>query len=230
MKIVLFDIDGTILRSDGAGRAAMVGALREVFGSTGPDNHRYDGKTDKLIVREAMRSDGFDDSEIDRRMDDVMERYVALLQEHLGQEDCKPFSLPGVEQLIDAVEESDDMLLGLLTGNVVSGARAKLGAVSVDFARFRVGAFGSDHEDRPMLPPVARSRASSLLGYEVKGEQLVIIGDTPADIHCGRAEGARAIAVATGTYDLGSLEEHSPAAAFSDLSNTVQLMETIRSV
>jgi len=195
-RVVLFDIDGTILLSHGAGRVAMEAALVEQFGTAGPSSYRYDGKTDKLIVRETMRLRGFADAEIDARMPAVLSRYLENLLSALAGGGRRAYALPGVPALVDAVEAADDLVLGLLTGNVVAGARAKLGAVDIAFDRFVVGAFGSDHEDRPALPPIAQRRASELLGYAVPGERLIIVGDTPADVHCGRGVGARAIAVA----------------------------------
>jgi phosphoglycolate phosphatase len=228
MRVVLFDIDGTLILSGGAGRVAMEAALREVFGSSGPAHHRYDGKTDKLIVREAMRLDGVSDTVIDARMDEVLERYLEGLQATFASGARRAYALPGVMDLLDAVEASDDLVLGLLTGNLVAGARTKLGAARIAFERFRVGAFGSDHEERPMLPPIAQARASALLGYEVRGERLVIIGDTPADIDCGRGVGARAIAVATGGFDVETLAAHAPAHTFADLVDTPRVLEAIR--
>src|SRR5690606_22978973 len=129
MKVVLFDIDGTLLLSDGAGRLAMETALRGGFGSSGPATHRYDGKTAKLIVREAMRMDGVSDAEIDARMDEVLAHYVAGLTAHLADGTRRAYTLPGVPALLDAVEACDDLVLGLLTGNLEVGARTKLGAV-----------------------------------------------------------------------------------------------------
>lgn len=228
MKVVLFDIDGTLLLSDGAGRVAMESALRAVFGSSGPAGYRYDGKTDKLIVREAMRMDGVSDAEIDARMDEVLALYVAGLTANLATGGRRAYTLPGVPELLDAVEACEDLVLGLLTGNLVVGARAKLGAVSLAFERFRVGAFGSDHEERHMLPPIAQARASALLGREVPGDRLIIIGDTPADIHCGRGVGARAIAVASGGYGVEELAQHDPAHTFADLTDTARVLEAIR--
>ena len=227
MKIVLFDIDGTLLLSDGAGRNAMEAALLAVFGTPGPRSYRYGGKTDRLIVRETMRLAGFTDAQIDERMQDVLSLYLGGLRAHLAGPTHGARALPGVAPLLDAIEEHDQLVLGLLTGNIVEGADTKLRAVHLDPARFRVGAFGSDHEERPMLPPIARERASALLGRDVPGDRLVIIGDTVHDMTCGQGVGARAIGVATGGIALSELAPHAPAALFDDLSDTARVMEAI---
>lgn len=227
MKVVLFDIDGTLLLSDGAGRTAMEAALEETFGRRGPPGYRYGGKTDKLIVRETMRLEGFDDAAIDARMGEVMAHYLAGLRALLGDRAHRAHTLPGVTALLDAVEAHEGLMLGLLTGNIVEGAEAKLRAVDVAHARFRVGAYGSDHEERPMLPPIARARASALLGRAVAGEELVIIGDTPADMTCGAGVGARAIGVATGGFAQSELRSHGAHAVFHDLADTPRVLEAI---
>lgn len=227
MKLVLFDIDGTILLTDGAGKRAIQRALREVFGSTGPDDHRFGGKTDPQIVRELMRIDGHEDSHIDDRMPALLDRYVAYLEKELEASAGQVETMPGIHELLDALERRDDAIVGLLTGNLVAGARAKLAAVGIDFDRFKVGAFGSDHEARGELPTVAQRRAREQLGVDVAGRDVVVIGDTPADIHCGQSIGARAIAVATGFYELDALRAHHPAAAFDDLSDTAAVIAAI---
>lgn len=228
MRVVLFDIDGTLLLSGGAGRLAMEAALRQEFGTVGPDSYRYDGKTDRLIVRETMRLEGFDDRTIDQRMPAVLALYLEGLRAALANGARRAYTLPGVQAIVDAVDAADDLVLGLLTGNVVEGAELKLSAAGLAPRRFRVGAFGSDHEDRPMLPAFARDRASALLGEQVPGERLVIIGDTPADVQCGRGVGARAIAVATGGFTVEELNAHAPAAAFRDLTETERVLDAIR--
>ncbi len=156
--VVLFDIDGTLLLSHGSGRVAMESALIATFGTAGPATYRYDGKTDKLIVRETMRAEGFTDEVIDARMPIVLERYLDGLHVALADATRKAYALPGIHEIVNEVERADDLVLGLLTGNVMTGARAKLRAVELEFDRFVVGAFGSDHEDRPQLPPIARAR------------------------------------------------------------------------
>jgi phosphoglycolate phosphatase len=225
VRLVLFDIDGTILRSDGAGRRAMIAALREVFGTPGPEDHRYDGKTDPQIVREVMRLEGHHDAHIDERMDALMTLYLSRLERELQHADT--FVYPGVRELLDALEARQDTTLGLLTGNLRDGAYAKLRAGGIDPARFRVGAFGSDHEHRPELPALARRRAQTELGIELDGSHLVVIGDTPADIECGRSLGVRAIGVATGSYTVDELRTCQPHAVFETLEDTDRVMSAI---
>jgi phosphoglycolate phosphatase len=226
-KVVLFDIDGTILWTDGAGRRAVFQALEEHFGATGPGEHRFDGKTDPQIVRELMRHAGVGEEDIDARLELVLGRYLALLESELAEADHRDHVFPGVHELLEALEARDDVLLGLLTGNIHPGARAKLSAVGIAPDRFRVGAFGSDHHDRPELPEIARRRAEELLGDAVDGRDIVVIGDTPADIACGEAIGARAIAVATGRYSVEELAACGPAAVFADLSDTDAVVRAI---
>ena len=227
MKLVLFDIDGTILWTDGAGRRAMEGALRTVFGSPGPSSYRYDGKTDVQIVRETMREAGHDDPRIDERLAHVIDEYLARLEQELSNDVPRVHRLDGVLELLDALEARADRVIGLLTGNVVEGATRKLRAVGIDPQRFRIGAFGSDHEHRPSLPAIALARWRAASAVAHSGDRLVIIGDTPADIHCGREVGARAIAVATGHYSVDDLLAHAPAAVFADLRDTDAVMQAI---
>jgi phosphoglycolate phosphatase-like HAD superfamily hydrolase len=227
MKLVLFDIDGTILRSDGAGKRAIHRALLDVFGVTGPADHPFDGKTDKQIVRELMRHEGHGDEHIDASMQRLLHLYVGYLDEELAASTGRAHALPGVPELLDALEARRDIILGLLTGNLEQGARAKLAAVGIEFSRFLVGAFGSDHEHRPELPAIARSRTKGQLGIDIRGEAMVVIGDTPADLTCGRSLGASAIGVATGRYSVEELRRHEPAAVFRDLSDTATVLRAI---
>ena len=220
MRLVLFDIDGTLLWSDGAGRRAMEGALTHVFGSPGDPGYRYDGKTDVQIARELMRLEGHDDDAIDARREAVLAGYLERLRAELGGTEHRVQLLPGVPELLDALEPRPDVVLGLLTGNVADGAEAKLRAAGIDFARFRVNAFGSDHEHRPSLPAVAQRRARERLGLELDGTSIVVIGDTPADIECARSVRARTVAVATGRYSVDELAAHEPSAVLEDLSDT----------
>ena len=227
MRIVLFDIDGTILRSGGVGRIAMERALTNVFGSPGSNEYRYDGKTDRQIVRDTMRLVGLTDEEIDAKMETLLDAYIGGLHEELASGKRTVHVYPGVLELLDELESESNVVLGLLTGNIQAGAKAKLGAAGIDFSRFRVNAFGSDHEERPELPGIAQQRARDMLGADIAGNRLVVIGDTPADIRCGEAVGARAIGVATGRYSVEELSEHGAYAVFETLADTDAVMERI---
>ena len=225
--LVLFDIDGTILHSGGAGRDAMEHALTTIFGTAGDPEMRYDGKTDRQIIRESMHAAGFADEKIDAQMDAVIALYVESLPQQLADPARGVGMYPGVAELIAAVHDRGDFALGLLTGNVEPGARLKLAAVGLDFDQFRVNAFGSDSEVRGELPAIAHRRMTEVFGIELRGRDVIVIGDTPADISCGRSLGARAIAVATGWYSVDDLKSHQPYAVFADLSDTNTVLDAI---
>jgi phosphoglycolate phosphatase-like HAD superfamily hydrolase len=224
---VLFDIDGTLLSSHGAGRRAMEAALVETFGTGGSPEYRYDGKTDRQIVRDLMRGADFPDAVIDACMPQVLDLYVAGLERELALPHTRVEALAGVNALLDALTSRSHCVVGLLTGNLERGAQHKLSAAGIGFHRFAIGAYGSDHEIRAELPAIAQLRAREVLGMEVDGASVVIVGDTPSDIHCGRPIGARAIAVATGHYSVDALAEHAPSAVFSDLSDTAAVLAAI---
>lgn len=228
MRIALFDIDGTILLAHGAGRRAMERALREAAGVTGPNGQHYAGKTDPQIVREALRHAGYSDPDADLRMSAVLDRYLEGLEFELAGRRAEPVeALPGVPAVLDRCQEHEGILLGLLTGNLRDGARHKLRAAGIDPDRFVVGAFGSDHEHRPTLAALARDRAGAHLGVAVRGDACVVIGDTPADIECGLAIGARTIAVATGNFPARDLLACGPFAVFDDFRDTEAVMRAI---
>jgi phosphoglycolate phosphatase-like HAD superfamily hydrolase len=230
VRLVLFDIDGTLLRSDGAGRRAMESALVDVFGTTGSPDYRFDGKTDCQIVREMMREHGHADAHIDANLERLFDLYLSRLERELEDRTRPAIACEGVLEVLDALEARHDITLGLLTGNLKRGAALKLAAVGIDIRRFRVNAFGSDEEHRPLLPAVAQRRAHELLGLQVRGDRVVIVGDTPADIECGRSIGARAVAVATGRYSVADLAEHQPAALFADLTDTTAVVHAVLTV
>ena len=228
MKLVLFDIDGTLLWSDGAGRSAIRTAMLAEIGSTGPiDGFRFDGKTDPQIIHELLHASGHPHAESAVHIRAVCDRYAEMLEGELASGRRSPHVLPGVWELLDSLERRDDALLGLLTGNIAAGARLKLASVGMEFDRFRVGAFGSDAAGRGELPAIAAARAAEFIGTIPTGEEIVIIGDTPADVTCGAEVGARAIAVATGSYRVDELEAAGAYAAFEDLSDTEHVLDAI---
>jgi phosphoglycolate phosphatase-like HAD superfamily hydrolase len=195
--LLLFDIDGTLVWG-GPAKKAFGLAMETVFGTSGPiDGHDFSGKTDPQIARELLRLTGMEDEEIDEGFDRLWEEYLTELESRLPD---KPMTvLPGVPELLTRLDAMDDVALGLLTGNIVEGARLKLGSVGL-MAYFPVGGFGSDSELREDLTSVAIRRASSTWGVHFPAPSVVVVGDTPRDVACGKHGGTKTVAVATGRY------------------------------
>lgn len=227
-RLILFDIDGTLLHSQGAARRAFTRSMLEVYGSAGPiDTHRFDGKTDPQIARELMRLDGMDDASIDARLPDLWLAYLRELDVEFSMPDHETSVYPGVRELLTALEaRSHEQLLGLLTGNIRDGATRKLASARIH-SDFRVGAFGSDCERRDGLPALAVQRARDLTGIHFRDRDVVIIGDTPADVTCGAALGVRTIGVATGHYDQNALRAVGAQFVFDDLSDTTSVIDAL---
>ena len=228
--LVLFDIDGTMLLAHGAGRRAVHQAMLDTFGTTGPQHHPFDGKTDPQIVRELGSLAGVSEDMIVDKMTPALDRYYEYLLADITGAPHTVELLPGVHDLLDALEARDDVMLGLLTGNIEAGAALKLRAVNIAPERFIVGAYGSDAPVRPALPAIAQSRASQRLGVELPGQHIVIIGDTPHDLTCGNGIGARAIGVETGRFRAADLHPHNPLAVFPNLIDTAAIVAAITSV
>jgi phosphoglycolate phosphatase len=229
-KLVLFDIDGTLLLSAGAGRRAITAALAECGLPPAPGSGvRFDGKTDPQIIVELFAAAGDPEPAEPRRVALVLERYVSHLERDLLERGHHSTVMPGIPELLDALEADAGVLLGLLTGNVVEGARLKLVAAGIEPSRFKVGAYGSDHHRRNELPPVAARRAEPHFGRIPAGSDVVIIGDTPADVGCARCIGARAIAVATGGFTVPELKATGADAVFADFADVERARETILS-
>jgi phosphoglycolate phosphatase len=228
LRLILFDIDGTILLTDGAGRRAIHQALLAVSGTAGAiDTHRFDGKTDPQIVQELLAGAGHPHSGDAARVLEICETYVHLLEAELARPSQVTRVLAGVVPLLDALtgpEREGRALVGLLTGNVAPGAALKLRSAGIDPGRFVVGAYGSDAARRVDLPPIARRRAEALSGRLIEGADMVIVGDTPDDIACARAVGARSIAVATGFYEAAALRAAGASHVFDDLSDTASVL------
>jgi len=231
MKLVLFDIDGTLLWTDGAGRRAIHRALLDEVGTAGPiERYRFDGKTDPQIVQELLALAGHPDAGDEARIQAVCRRYVALLSDELAKTTQSTKLMVGIVELLDALaneERGGRALVGLLTGNLAPGAALKLRSAGLDPARFRVGAFGSDSHRRSDLPLVAATRAAALTGRTFAGPDVVIVGDTPEDVACGRPVGARALAVATGFYDTAALRAAGAPYAFETLADTAAVLDAI---
>jgi phosphoglycolate phosphatase-like HAD superfamily hydrolase len=218
LRLFLFDIDGTLVTARGAGRAAIGRALASTYGTTGPiETYDFRGKTDQRIVHDLMGAAGLDEPRIAAGLAACFAAYLAELEAVLG-DGRRVTILPGVADLVRTLSTREEALVGLLTGNIEGGARVKLRPTGL-WDLFRVGAFGSDDIDRRRLPAIACERAQRLLGRRFAFEDVTIIGDTPLDVDCARACGARAVAVATGFHPADELKTCAPDLFFSDFSD-----------
>ena len=228
-KLILFDVDGTLLTARSAPRRAFERALLEVYGTAGPiATHTFSGKTDPHIARELLTLAGLDDEAIDAGLPILWQTYVQGLAVELEAPGHVTHVLPGVHALLAALTSRPrDAVLGLLTGNIPAGAALKLASARIDQSAFRLGAYGSDCEQRDGLPPVAVERALAATGLEFRGKDVIVIGDTPHDVTCGRALGVKAIAVATGSHEAPSLHAAGADVVFEDLADTAAVLEVM---
>ena len=214
VRLVLFDIDGTLIRSGGAGEKAFARVAESEFGvRDGTARLHFAGRTDPSIVRDFLLQHNFDTSadSFGRFFDSYVFHLDHLLNQIEGQ------VLPGVHRMLDELKVlPEPPVLGLLTGNIRLGAQLKLTRYKL-WHWFQTGGFGDDNEDRNQIAVVARERGSRLLGRPLNGEEMLVIGDTPRDIECGRFIGARVLAVATGSYSLEQLRNDSPTWAIGTL-------------
>ena len=214
MKFLLFwDIDGTLTNSGGASRRALRAALLNHFGINGLlDDIDFAGRTDRWIVRQIFAK--FRVPDTDDNFIAYSQVYLALLPQEMKTPGAKVF--PGAAELVDAAARRSDVAQGLLTGNLRRGAEVKLTHHGL-WDYFPFGAFGDDSEQRNELGPHGLRRARERHGVEFPPERVWIIGDTPHDIACARAIGARCLAVATGRHTPAELAAHHPSAVLSDL-------------
>jgi phosphoglycolate phosphatase-like HAD superfamily hydrolase len=218
MRLILFDIDGTLLREGIAPKLAFARALRETYNTSGPiQNFRFAGMTDPQCVTEIMRLAGVRDDVIRERRDECLRRYVDHLAVEMQNHDGARL-FPGVRELLERLNKLDSVLVGLLTGNILRGAQLKLRRWNLE-PYFRFGAFGDDHEDRAVLAQIALDKARALLGRPIGGAQTTVVGDTPRDVECARAIGARVVVVATGQVDRAELTASEPDVLLDSFEN-----------
>ncbi len=222
-KLFLFDIDGTLLTSGGAGERALRLGFRDRFGIDDDlSSIEIAGRTDSGIVREMLAA---------HRLPATPENIAAFLDgylHHLAQEIPRTPGrlLPGILPLLDALQPRADIVLALLTGNLARGAEIKLRHYGV-WHYFEFGAFADDHHDRNQLGPFAQARARAQRGIEFPPERIFVLGDTPHDIGCARAIGAKAIAIATGKFSQADLAAHTPDFLFEDLGDLDAVLAAI---
>lgn len=222
-RLILFDIDGTLLLASGVGRRALGEAMLEIFGTASQiDTHPFGGKTDYLTLVELLRDHGYDAQFIWEQMP-VFEQAAARHLTRLVQAPVAR-ALPGAIDAIHALRHDPMILIGLVTGNCASTAPIKLRAAGFDPAWFPIGAYGSESLDRNALPALALERAIAHTGCTLTPENITIIGDTVADIACARAVGARAIAVCTGYTAREDLIAARPDHLLDDLTTLLAVL------
>ncbi len=222
--LVLFDIDGTLVRGTAA-KFAFETAMVETYGTAGAvDSYDFSGKTDPQIARELLLAAGLEDATVEAGLAGLWDRYIGELESRIIENPMK--LLPGVADLIEALDAEPDVALGLVTGNIIRGARVKLGSVGLAEC-FEVGGYGSDHAVRDHLPAIALERAFEAWGVRFPPESAVIVGDTPRDVQCGKHEGTRTVAVATGRIPREQLEATGADAVFDDFSDVGSVIEVL---
>jgi len=229
MKLLLFDLDGTLMLSGGAARRAMDRAFAELhgiadaFGAIVPD-----GKTDPLIFREIFADHGVEVSDEAATFGVLTRRYAHFLADEMPRAD-RARLMPGALPLLDHLAGLDDLSLGLLTGNFEATARIKLGRFDLN-RFFPFGAFASDHAERELLVPVAVARAEAHLGRPVGlGRHVVVIGDTPRDVECALIHNATAVGVAASRYSVSDLEAAGAHHVLPNLEDIPAFMTAIKS-
>ena len=216
MKLLLFDIDGTLLLTNGAGTRAANRAFEQIYGIKNAMNQiDAAGKTDPLILKEIFLNElNRDYAQQEARA--LYDHYIPFLEEETGKAEITV--MPGVRQLLENLTTREDMVLGVATGNIEEGAWIKLRSAGLD-KHFKFGGFGSDSHSREHLILKALDRAKNHIAHPTEFEKIFVIGDTPHDINHGRAAGALTVGVATGSYSRAQLEEHNPDHLFDDLNN-----------
>ena len=224
IRLILFDVDGTLLDARGAGGRALLKALESVHRRPfSRERVPFDGRTDRAIIQDLLRENlaahEFEPADL--------APIFAALPGHMEQETNATPALPcpGVPALLETLAQETTTVLGLVTGNLEHTAQIKIRSAGLPVELFQVGAFGNEAADRNRLPPLAMARAAALLGYPI--ETSIIVGDTPADIECARANGLTSLAVATGPYSVETLGGYRPDYVLPDLQNLSQVLQIL---
>jgi phosphoglycolate phosphatase-like HAD superfamily hydrolase len=225
-KLVLFDIDETMIKSDGVGRRSITRALRELTGvAVDSSAIMLSGKTDPQICREILEANGLSANDLSGGLERVYEAYLPILEAEINRSDA--FTLHcGVRELVNLLAEREDVSLALLTGNIEAGARLKLAPFDLN-RYFPTGAFGCDSADRMDLPAIACRRSSDFFAVEFSPAETVVIGDSVNDVACAHGFGARCVAVATGKTPWSDLSLQEPEFLFESLADTKAVLQAI---
>ena len=223
-RLILFDIDGTLLNTGGAGIAALRQGFERAFPQQAAEMPELDlaGATDSGLTINIFRHAEIVPSEANRQA--FYQAYLHHLAENLEAFDGR--LLPGIIELLELLSGLQRVTLGLLTGNIERGAKLKIDHFGIGH-HFGSGAYGDDHHDRDELGPIAIQRAAEATGKQFASEHVFVLGDTVKDIRCARAAGAQAIAVATGGIPRAELEAHAPDSLFDDFADTPEVLRSL---
>ena len=231
LKILLWDIDGTLIRSlqTGGYKVYTIPVLEEIFGTSGQlATMHVSGMTDLQIIAEALRDEGFTHEDIRKRIHEVSVRITEEARRVTGN--GTPFFqvIPGVREMLDVLDQHPRYRSALLTGNIEAMAYLKMELVGLEKYFSVPGAFGDESHDRKDLPALAAERIRNQLKMNLAAEQFIVLGDTPNDIGCAQHFGARAVALGTGRfYSAEELIACEPDAFLPDLSDTELVLETL---
>jgi phosphoglycolate phosphatase-like HAD superfamily hydrolase len=221
--LILWDIDGTLLRGKGLGKAVTTRAIRDVFGVADElEHHYFGGKTDWQSLIEILTPHGVAPETVGARMADYMQVKARHMAELIDQFHVRP--LPGAMEAVTALRAVAGIAHGVVTGNVQSTVPVKLRAAGYDPAWFPIGAYGHESVSRNDLPPLALRRAAELTGRAYAPDEVWVIGDTVSDVECARASGLRVIVVTTGFDERAALEASGPDYLVDDLREIVPLL------
>jgi phosphoglycolate phosphatase-like HAD superfamily hydrolase len=228
-QLVLFDIDGTLVLTGGAGKRGMTRAFEALFGVADAFTAiPLAGRTDTSILADALETHRIPFTSADVAA--FRSRYLACLREEVAQTTRGKRVLPGILPLLETLGTSQRSFLGLLTGNYTEAAEVKLSHFDL-WRYFRCGAFGEDAHDRNHLVPIALDRARACgLPSDIEIDRVVVVGDTPRDIACAHVHGARMVAVATGEYSAGELRDAGAEVVFEDFSDTRAVLAAIKDI
>lgn len=228
MHTVLFDLDGTLMLTGGAGVRGMNRAGREIFGEHfSIDGVPIAGGLDPVIYRDAATRCGITDHA--RRHDAFRERYLETLSEELDANPEQTLCLPGVLPLLSELALRSDVIVGMVTGNYRAAAPIKLRSGGIADDQFRVAAFGDEAETRPDIVALAMRRQTELTGRAAKAGDFIVVGDTPRDVECAHAHGIRCLAVATGIYSVNELRNAGADEVAADLADPTPFWTLLRS-
>lgn len=225
-KLLLFDIDGTLITGHGVPKKVAIDVIHKRF----PDfknghDVAFNGMTDPLIVKEIMAANNHSIEIDDPIILEILDDFIVELSKHVTRE-SPPIVLPGVQDFLRLCFENPNVYIGLVTGNVMQGAKIKLSAVNI-YKYFAIGAFGSDHWNRNELPPIAVNRAEKYFAKSFKQEDVWIIGDSAKDVECAKSNGLKCLAVETGKVAGQIFKDAGADFILKDLSDHKRLTQVL---